>query len=171
MSNYRFQRGDSGCLLQIEPVRRYGRHSGVARQLHLSVTRFGNRNRGRNFDNSGRLPALLAETGESCGARGFSGFLVAFVHTGDVGDQALQETCNLFGPLTVATITQSKKPTSLGMRPGSAPNDWKAARRPHLDCRKVLDLPSITHQHGYDRTRWKCARSFTRSQAQLRKVL
>jgi hypothetical protein len=27
---------------------------------------------------------------------------------GDIGDEALQGTCNLFGSLTVATITQSK---------------------------------------------------------------
>jgi hypothetical protein len=55
-------------------------------------------------------------------------FHAALVQTGDVGDQALQGTCNLFGPLTVATITRSRKPTSLRMRPVTAPNNWKAAR-------------------------------------------
>jgi hypothetical protein len=100
--------------------------------------------RAKTSDNAGRLPNPLAEIGESCGAMGLPGFHAALVQTVDVGDQALQGTCNLFGPLTVATITQSKKPTSLRMRPVSAPNNWKAARYLQLDRREILDLPSIT---------------------------
>jgi hypothetical protein len=36
------------------------------------------------------------------------------MQTGDVDDQVLQGTCNLFGPLTVATIAQSKNRHRLG---------------------------------------------------------
>ena len=35
---------------------------------------------------------------------------IHFSNERSVGDEALQEACNLFGPLTVATIDQSKRP-------------------------------------------------------------
>jgi len=74
MSNYRFQRGDSSGVTDWAP---YCVMLGTvvwARQLHLSVSRFGNTNQGEASDNAGRLPGPLAEDGESCDAMVLPGF-------------------------------------------------------------------------------------------------
>jgi hypothetical protein len=68
----------------------------------------GNTKQEDTSDNAGRLEGSLAESGASCGARVSPVFHAALLQTGDVGKGQLQGICNLFGPLTIATITRSK---------------------------------------------------------------
>jgi hypothetical protein len=153
-------------VLQTEPVLRYGRHSGVVRQSHLSASRFGKTNQGVTSDNAGPLPGPLAETGESFAAMGLPVFHAALVQPGDVGDQALQGTCNLFGTLTVATITQSKESTHEA-RIGAKQLESRTALATGLQegIGPAINHTFTTELGGNVRV------ASTRSQAQLRKVL